>query len=440
MNKRSTFRTIILMTVLSLTLFGGVQGAYATATVTISSGGGGTFVVQGSGFEGVAGVKLSLTYDTATLANPRVAQGGFMSGALMAANTNSPGTIILALIHSDSRGVSGAGPLATITFDLPGSSPGVITSVSTPELVNVKGARLPAVAQYINPSPSSTPTTAGSESGGTTGTSTTTTTTTTTGQGTGSTSPYWLGGVSMPGVPGEEKTPKEKPREEAAPPAPVAETPRELSSPVATTETAQQDVGAAAKEPTAEKKFLAPKSVLDRFKSFDGERTMANFIALFDKPVMETVRQVPAVVLSDGSTPVAVHIELPSTAQETPNFALKGAKLSSLKSEGKNRWLVEALPLAGGYEAAVSILQEGSYMEVPLTVAPPIPPTAGIGKSGKLSAADFELFLKERGSAKESRFDLNGDGKRDSVDDYIFTANYLVKRDSGVKGTTKEQK
>jgi hypothetical protein len=62
-----------------------------------------------------------------------------------------------------------------------------------------------------------------------------------------------------------------------------------------------------------------------------------------------------------------------------------------------------------------------------LTVVPPLPANLKIGNGGKLTEADFNQFLKERGTDKAPRFDLNGDGKRDYVDDYIFTANYLVK-------------
>ena len=55
-----------------------------------------------------------------------------------------------------------------------------------------------------------------------------------------------------------------------------------------------------------------------------------------------------------------------------------------------------------------------------------------------VTEADFQLFLKERGTPSASRFDLNRDGRRDYLDDYIFTANYLVKmQEQGKKKGTK---
>lgn len=64
-------------------------------------------------------------------------------------------------------------------------------------------------------------------------------------------------------------------------------------------------------------------------------------------------------------------------------------------------------------------------IEFPIIVAPKA--VVDLDKSRKVTEADFKLFLRDRGSAKKPKFDLNGDGKRDFVDDYIFTANYLVK-------------
>jgi hypothetical protein len=42
-----------------------------------------------------------------------------------------------------------------------------------------------------------------------------------------------------------------------------------------------------------------------------------------------------------------------------------------------------------------------------------------------MTEEDFNRYLKERETAKSPQFDLNIDGKRDYLDDYIFTANYL---------------
>lgn len=78
--------------------------------------------------------------------------------------------------------------------------------------------------------------------------------------------------------------------------------------------------------------------------------------------------------------------------------------------------------------------------EIPLTVAPAIPAESKIGKKGKLTEADFILFLKERGTEKAPRFDLNGDGKRDYLDDYIFTANFIALNGPVMKDKTSVKK
>jgi len=56
-----------------------------------------------------------------------------------------------------------------------------------------------------------------------------------------------------------------------------------------------------------------------------------------------------------------------------------------------------------------------------------------LDRSGSVTEADFKLFLSDRGTAKKTKFDLNGDGKRDFVDEYIFTANYLVNKPAMIK-------
>jgi len=71
------------------------------------------------------------------------------------------------------------------------------------------------------------------------------------------------------------------------------------------------------------------------------------------------------------------------------------------------------------------MVTEAAQQEIPLTVSPQA--DVDLDKSGSVTEADFQLFLKTRGTDDAPKFDLNGDGKRDYQDDYIFTANYLVK-------------
>src|ERR1700687_2440528 len=124
-------KKIPLLLVLTALLLCHATMASASAQVTISSlAENGLFDSQGAGFNGLAGAKVTITYDPTTLANPRITQGGLMSGALMAVNANFPGTVILALMTGDAKGFSGSGSIASIKFDVPGTSLGVIQSIT----------------------------------------------------------------------------------------------------------------------------------------------------------------------------------------------------------------------------------------------------------------------------------------------------------------------
>jgi hypothetical protein len=63
-----------------------------------------------------------------------------------------------------------------------------------------------------------------------------------------------------------------------------------------------------------------------------------------------------------------------------------------------------------------------------------------LSKRGAVTEEDFKLFLKDRGTLKSPKYDLNGDGKRDYLDDYIFTANYIVARQNEQAGKKKIEK
>jgi hypothetical protein len=72
------------------------------------------------------------------------------------------------------------------------------------------------------------------------------------------------------------------------------------------------------------------------------------------------------------------------------------------------------------------MLLGGVTREFPLTVAPKV--QVDLIKPGTVSEADFALFLKERGTAAAPKSDRNADGRRDYLDEYIFTANYLAQQ------------
>jgi hypothetical protein len=182
-------------------------------------------------------------------------------------------------------------------------------------------------------------------------------------------------------------------------------------------------------EPEREK-IIVYKSVLERFKEFKGKKTPEALIALFSSGGGEG-RQTPPLVLSDGKTTVKVVIELNANSEDN-NFLLDGVSLVTLTNKSGNSWIAELLPENNILEATISVPQNNQWHVAPLTVSPPAD-VAIRRSSGKEAEVDFERYLKERGTAKTPRFDLNGDGRRDYIDDYIFTANYLVRHQAAGK-------
>ena len=74
--------------VFSIILSGNAAVAQAAATLSVAPSGNGQYLVQGAGLEWVAGMDVVIQYDKTKLANPRVVQGGLVSGAIMVTNTN----------------------------------------------------------------------------------------------------------------------------------------------------------------------------------------------------------------------------------------------------------------------------------------------------------------------------------------------------------------
>jgi hypothetical protein len=144
-------------------------------------------------------------------------------------------------------------------------------------------------------------------------------------------------------------------------------------------------------------------------------------IALFKQPISQSFRQEPFVALSDGTTTVTIVADLPAEAGISPSFALNGAKLVSLKKDdSSSTWIIEALPAKGALNASLMVLSEDHVTKYPLTIAPAIPNAAS-------TEAEFAAFLKDADKTP-ALHDVNGDGKYDGVDDYIYTVNYLVRQ------------
>lgn len=373
------------------------------ATVAVIPSGGNSFEVQGGGMNVVAGIDLTISYDSSSLASPSVNQGSLVSGAMYLANANNPGNIKIAIVST--KVFSASGPIATIKFGSQTGS-GSIT-ISNVKMIDINGANVPVtvVPAGSTPPPETDPIiTAG------TGTGTVATPSALTGTPGVSSS---LGTINLP-----QDT--QQPAVSAVPESPAVvqpQTPAASTQPVKVPESVpvaiEQETAVAAPVQTS---YIG---IAERFRVYQGPRTPVAMVALFQKPITDSVRQEPAIVVNDGKSGFKLFLALASGNSTSPNFALTGAKLVSLKNAGgPGRWLVEATPQKNAQKVTVAIVTGSSFVEYPVTSVQPIGAISG-------KEADFADFLKDSG-AKVPKFDLNGDGRHDYLDDYIYTAHYVI--------------
>jgi len=391
--------------------------AFAVSTVMISSGGDGVFSLQGIGIENAAALDINIQYDTSTLANPSVAAGPLISGAMTAINQNLPGTVHMDIIRLTP--INGSGVIATLSFDLLGSSPGSITSMNV-KLANIKGSPLSALAQISNPQNTANNATASPQdqnlpSG---------TATTPVAAGMPATTPVTNIMPSTVVVAGQPPVVQDSNKTaDAASVKEQSAQPSELDSGGSAVPTQNTEPAVAADSSEISKAvrnaIYTQKSVLDRFREYRGERTISALVSLFENDSMIGCRQEPPVSISDGKSIVRVIFVSTPGANLASNMAVTGARLISLKkdTDNTNTWIAELLPEKGTYQASLAVSQGGIKMIFPLTVSPKadVPHV----QSGSWTEADFKLYLERK------RTDLNNDGKQDYLNDYIFTANYL---------------
>ena len=211
---------------------------------------------------------------------------------------------------------------------------------------------------------------------------------------------------------------------------PIVESPQQEQNqpPVATPMKAEEPRAAEAKAKAEKKSGEIRKagyaSVLDRFKTFTGERNIAALAELFSRPVADDARQEPAIAVSDGKQVVRVLTGFTSPDDDSaPNFAATEARILSVKAEEHSGgWVIDLIPAKDTMTATVSILLGNRLFEVPVVTVPPV---------GNLTFSEKEIaaFLKDS-AAKKPGFDLNSDGRHDYLDDYIYTGHYLLGRTS----------
>lgn len=370
--------------------------AMAIPKVSLSFAGNSTFILTGANLEDVSKLQVAIGYDASTLSNPRLVSITSFSGARVAVDSDSPGALRLT-ITADTP-MNGKGSLAKIDFYSSGNSAGTISSLNG-QIYGANGTSLSAMFEYTNPTPPLDPTDLDDipmieerEKNG---------------------QSYMGGDVTY--LPPEaakaleqsEKTPETKDEDASA-----------------AGNSAEKDAESKEKPDTEKAEDPgAVLNVLERFRLFKGERTAKNLMALFDAAPNMPFIQEPHILLADGKNEVQVTIAKVSSGK-TPSFAFTSARYVYGKKLSKSEWLVVAKADKGALNSNILMLDNEVLRDIPLTVSPKV--RVDLITPGKVSKADFTLYLKNRGTAKAPLFDLNGDGKRDYQDDYIFTANYLV--------------
>jgi hypothetical protein len=173
------------------------------------------------------------------------------------------------------------------------------------------------------------------------------------------------------------------------------------------------------------KKSATGSSVLDRFQSHSGPRSPAALSSLFTMPLPINIIQHPDIALSDGISTVTIETAFATPNNTVPNFACNGAQLISVKRNDTGAWVIMILPDKNSWNTSLIVLTGSVSLEIPLTVAPKLAAGTDLSKQGFIS------FLgSSKGPDSQPLLDLNGDGLYDYLDDYIFTANYLVKQRS----------
>lgn len=398
-------------------LLGTVQAVFAAATLTISSPGAGRFVLEGANLGGLSALDVSLRYDATALANPVVEQGGLLSGAMMAANTNVPGVVRVAVIRATP--VSGSGTILTFTFSRTGTSPGSITGLSA-RLSDLNGKQLASSVRILNPVESAASGAGGPPQDAAVARSDASSPKTASG------APAFMAGLV---VPSREDAPKEREAQaelEANTRPPIEPAAPQIAKSAPAPHMAVSSEGTA----SAAAVHVLP-GVASRFRDYRGERTPKALLGLLDQENAIGFRQDPVVVLSDGKAVARVLFIAPADRKSAPDMALAGAKLDSVKKDPDytNTWIAVVRPFRNAGEAAITVPLAGITMVLPIAVVPPV--NADFDNSGVVAENDFLLFLQGPRGKKPGRFDLNNDGMVNYLDDYFFTANYFMARSRG---------
>lgn len=421
---RRVFTAAIIMFLLQIT------SRADAASIVVVPGGNGVYYVRAVDFVEIGGVEIEIQYDTATLSNPRITQGSMLASTMFIPNPKFSASSVKIAAMSLSA-MKGSGDLATISFDIKGENPGPVAVVRS-KLAASTGASV----KHDTPAP--VVTSDATSSGGTVSG----------GGGTGSTgiaaSGGSGGGTTVSGspsvgtitLPQDQLASSEAARRTDYQPL-VTDLRKDMTLPLGGSEGGQSSSGQqqSAESKGSEKKFVSYKSTVQLFREFKGEKSSKSLIPLFAELSIPGFSQEPPIAFSDGSTPLKITLVIKQSGSESPKFILQGANVKQLGGEGEDTitWTIEAIPKKNATDAVLTVIDGQRVMEIPLTVVPKIDPLLTKGKV--LSEADFALYL-----AKPPKFDLNKDEKFDALDDFIYTANYIVAMKIKPEKVKKEEK
>jgi len=182
----------------------------------------------------------------------------------------------------------------------------------------------------------------------------------------------------------------------------------------------EASLAGAASVPAQERRVIVEDepSILQRFRSFKGQKDLGTFMSLFERTAGGSTVQEPAIALSDGTTPVRIRIKVQRGTQCGAGIALTDASLLSKETDEKGM-SITVLPEKGTWDARVGIVTDQQVIEYPMVVAPPVDLPANITETTFYAALQSYILAQTAAKPGENAVPLL---------EYIFTANYLAGR------------
>ena len=398
-----------LVCILSIVLAAALPQPALASLVTLSPAGGSVYLLNGEGLPDISGLEITIIYDASSLLNPRVVPAGLFSGALMMANTTSPGSIRIAAVQPGA--VQGSGPIATISFD-GAAGPGGGVSGMQVSAISPAGQRneLPVVISTAG----TTPRPQEAQDSGSTQPSPSAGMNEVTGLPTSVLVPLPVGGSAGAAEAAQQAAPVPDAPESSLETAEKEEQTKESGREERKEEAKEQGEG------NGSRPVLTQQSVLERFREFPGPWTPEGTMQLFQQDPLLGCRQEPQVALADGKSTITLTVIVSPGAKGDPVFSLQGGTIlrAVRDRDNTNTWVVRVRPDRNVIDALIRVDDGIVAREVPLTVAPRL--NADLDGSGTVTEQDFLLHVRSR------QGDGGKVGKKDFRDDYRFAANYLV--------------